>query len=150
MKKYLASLAVLSLLTLGLAPANTQGQAPPPPPVPAEAVRAPQDGASTQPGLSSVPVADRPATAKPAASPSTIRREEPRRQPTTNVTPVPCVPPDDVLAMVARMTRGLAEGLKAEDLGRRRVGPAKLARQLAELRRRHGRRKAEMKPPGEG
>ncbi len=32
MKKYLASLAVLSLLMLGLTPANTQGQAPPPPP----------------------------------------------------------------------------------------------------------------------
>jgi hypothetical protein len=31
MKKYLASLAVLSILTLGLTPANTQGQAPPPP-----------------------------------------------------------------------------------------------------------------------
>jgi hypothetical protein len=32
MKKYLASLAVLSLLALGLTPANTQAQAPPPPP----------------------------------------------------------------------------------------------------------------------
>ncbi len=31
MKKYLASFAVLSLLTLGLTSANTQGQAPPPP-----------------------------------------------------------------------------------------------------------------------
>jgi hypothetical protein len=31
MKKYLASFAVLSLLTLGLSPAYTQGQAPPPP-----------------------------------------------------------------------------------------------------------------------
>jgi hypothetical protein len=31
MRKYLANLAVLSLLTLGLTPANTQGQAPPPP-----------------------------------------------------------------------------------------------------------------------
>jgi hypothetical protein len=32
MKKYLASLAVLSLLMLGLTPANVQAQAPPPPP----------------------------------------------------------------------------------------------------------------------
>jgi hypothetical protein len=32
MKKYLASLAMLSLLTLGLMDASTQGQAPPPPP----------------------------------------------------------------------------------------------------------------------
>jgi hypothetical protein len=112
---------------------------PAPAPTPSEAVKAPQ-GDPTPPALPySVPVADRHATAKPAASPATIRREEPRQVPRTAVVPVPMVPASDVMATVRRMVGGLAEGLKAEDVGRRRVGPKRLAAQLAEVRRKHGR-----------
>jgi hypothetical protein len=46
----------------------------------------------------------------------------------------------DATAEVGRMVKALGERLKSDDVGRRRVGPAKLARQLAELRRRHGRK----------
>jgi hypothetical protein len=124
---------------------------PVPSPAPAEASQTSQDKPTDSPALIPAPVTDRPATAKPAASPAMPRREEPRTTPRTAVeapspppsprtySPAPIVPPDDVMAMVARMTRGLAEGLKAEDVGRRRVGPKRLAAQLAEVRRRHGR-----------
>jgi hypothetical protein len=126
---------------------------PAPSPAPAKAIQASQDGPTDPPAPISDPAADRPATAKPAASPTTIRREEPRPAPRTVVksasaapaaprtyAPTPYVPVDQVAATIARMTRGLAEGLKAEDVGRRRVGPKRLAAQLAEVRRKHGRR----------
>jgi hypothetical protein len=145
--------------------AGRKGLQPPPPPAPAEPARASQDE-PTPPALPySAPVADRPATAKPAASTTTIpnvdqrkaevgRGETPRharcmtavtprpesgfRNRGTVSHPVPTVPASDVMATVRRMVGGLAEGLKAEDVGRRRVGPKRLAAQLAELRRRHG------------
>lgn len=53
--------------------------------------------------------------------------------------PTPTAPPDAFLPSVGRMVAALGERLKADDVGRRRVGPAKLARQLAQVRRRHGR-----------
>ncbi len=53
---------------------------------------------------------------------------------------VPSVPPVAFTAEVGRMVKALGERLRSEDVGRRRVGPKKLARQLAELRRRHARR----------
>ncbi|OJW27597.1 MAG: hypothetical protein BGO49_25330 [Planctomycetales bacterium 71-10] len=52
--------------------------------------------------------------------------------------PTPTVRPDVFVPSINRMVAALGERLKAEDVGRRRVGPAKLARQLAEMRRRHG------------
>ena len=132
---------------------------PAPSPAPAEPARASQDEPAAPAPPIPAPVADRPATAKPGAFPETPRRVESRPTSRTVVqspsmsapkpsaapnaprsySPAPAVPPDDVMAMVARMTRGLAEGLKAENLGRRRVGPKRLAQQLAEVRRRHGR-----------
>lgn len=116
-------------------------------PAPAEPARASQNE-PTPPALPySAPVADRPAPAKPWASTTTTRRVE--ATPTSNTgvkvhspipltfSPSPCVPADQVAATVAKMTRGLADQLRAEDVGRRCVGPKKLARQLAEIRRRH-------------
>lgn len=128
---------------------------PAPSPAPAEPARTSQHE-PTPPALpKAAPVADRPATSQPAASPATARRVEPCTAPRTIVacatnviatpaaprtySPAPCVSPNQVAAAVARMTRGLAEGLKAEDVGRRRVGPKRLAAQLAEVRRKHGR-----------
>lgn len=94
----------------------------PMPPYPAGPSRTPQDATTTQPAVSPATPAGRPAEGKPA-------------MPRTLMAPLPL---DDVMATVRRMVGGLAEGLKAEDLGRRRVGPKRLAAQLAEVRRRHG------------
>ena len=52
----------------------------------------------------------------------------------------PTAPPDAFLPSVGRMVASIADRLRSEDVGRRRVSPAKLARQLAVMRRRHGRR----------
>lgn len=52
----------------------------------------------------------------------------------------PTVPADVFVPSVGRMVAALGERLKAESVGRRRVGPKRLAAQLAEVRRRHGRR----------
>lgn len=122
---------------------------PTPSPEPKEATRTPQDAKPVRPEPKTAPADERRDTAAPAPSTGKPDRPTPARTPATTVqpsiptasrtfTPVPTVPPDQVAAMVARMTRGLAEDLKAPDVGRRRVGPGKLARQLAELRRRHG------------
>lgn len=54
--------------------------------------------------------------------------------------PTPTPRPGASLAEIGRMVAAMGERLKADDVGRRRVGPAKLARQLGEMRRRHGRR----------
>lgn len=54
--------------------------------------------------------------------------------------PTPMAPPDAFMPSVGRMVASLGERLKAESVGRRRVGPKRLAAQLAEVRRRHGRR----------
>src|SRR5579863_629425 len=53
MKKYLASLAILSLLALGFAPVGARGQAPPPPP---DSSNGQQDNTSSdaQPGMARV------------------------------------------------------------------------------------------------
>lgn len=60
-------------------------------------------------------------------------------KPPTGASPgkAPVVPHDDASREVGRMVRDLGQALKAETVGTRRVGPAKLARQLAEMRRRH-------------
>ena len=105
--------------------------------LPAEAPRPSQDGPSTRPPVSPDPATDRPTKATPAPSPAMSRRKEARPNPRAVVMPSPCVPPDQVAAMVGRMVNGLASCLKSEDVGRRRVGPVRLARQLAEVRRRH-------------
>ena len=130
-----------------------------PPDRPAEASRAPRDEPAASPAPIPAPVADRPAAATPAAFPTSPRCVEPRPTPRTAVpspstsaprpstapvasptySPAPTVPASDVMAMVRRMVGGVAKGLKAEDVGRRRVGPKRLAAQLAEVRRRHGR-----------
>lgn len=52
----------------------------------------------------------------------------------------PTVPPDAFTPSIGRMVAALGERLKAESVGRRRVGPKRLAAQLAEVRRKHGRR----------
>lgn len=57
-----------------------------------------------------------------------------------NLPKAPVVPAMNATVEVGRMVKGLADALRSEDVGRRRVGPAKLARQLAELRRRHAKR----------
>lgn len=132
-----AELGPAAFLKAMIAKGREAAGKPAPSPAPAEAVQAPQDVPTPLDLPKAAPVADRPAMAKPAASTPTIRREEPRQAPRTAVVPVPCVPPDDVMATVRRMVGGLAEGLKAPDVGRRRVGPKRLAAQLAEVRRRH-------------
>jgi hypothetical protein len=146
--------------------AGRKGLQPPPPPAPAKAIQASQDGPTDPPAPIPAPAADRPATAKPAASTATIanaaqpktagdrtdsthhaqRMTAANHRPDSGFRPCntvstysPMVPASDVMATVRRMVGGLAEGLKAEDLGRRRVGPKRLAAQLAEVRRRHGR-----------
>ena len=133
-----AELGPAAFLKAMIAKGREAAGKPAPAPAPVEAVQAPQD-VPTPPALPKpAPAADRPATAKPAPSTPTIRREEPRPNPRTAVMATPCVPPDDVMATVRRMVGGLAEGFKAPDVGRRRVGPKRLAAQLAEVRRRHG------------
>src|SRR6202041_1131473 len=55
MKRFLASLAVLSLLTLSLPPRNAEGQAPPPPPAGSSTEQADPPSADAQaPGVARV------------------------------------------------------------------------------------------------
>ncbi len=133
-----------------------KGLQPPTPTLTAEPARATQDEPTAPAQPKAAPVADRPATAKPAASPTTPQREEARPTPRTAVkapsttpaaprtySPAPCVPTGQAIAMFRRMVNDLAEDVKAPDVGRYRLAPKKLARKLAEVRRKHGFGKAE-------
>lgn len=108
--------------------AGRRGEPMPSPPIPSGPAGTPQDAVTSRTAPTGVPAVARPATAKPALSASRA------------CSPALAVHPDAASREVTRMIRGLAEGLKSPDVGRRRVGPTQLARQLAELRRRHGRR----------